>query len=176
VVIDKPLILKASGNVTIEALNDSDFVVWIRANNVVFSGFNVKGGFVGILLGYVHGCSRGCRIENNSVIENDYGISVLFSSGNKIENNTACENRGVGIHLGDSSGNEVRNNIVNKNLDGIGLMNSSNNKIENNTAYKNRGVGIILEDSSGNEVRNNIANNNFGGIGLWISAIPIRTN
>jgi parallel beta-helix repeat protein len=167
VAIDKPLILKASGNVTIKAADDSSFVVWIRANNVVFSGFNVKGGFAGIHLGNV----RGCRIENNSVSENDYGIGLISSSGNSIINNTACDNRKEGIHLGDSSGNEVRNNIANKNLYGIALLiSSNNNKIENNTACENGDVGIHLGDSSGNEVSNNIVNKNLDGILLINSA------
>ena len=167
VVIDKPLILKASGNVTIEAADDSDFVVWIRANNVVFSGFNVTEGFAGISLVYV----QGCRIENNSVIENDHGIVLFFSGGNKIENNTACENRDRGIDLGYSSGNEVRNNIVNKNLEGIKLMNSSNNKIKNNTACENGAAGIRLVNSSGNEVRNNtVCDNGIRGIHLQDSS------
>ena len=48
VVIYKPLILKAMGNVTIEALDDSKEVVVIEANNVVFSGFSVKGGSCGV--------------------------------------------------------------------------------------------------------------------------------
>ena len=78
VVIDKPLILKASGNVTIEARNDSATVVWIKAHNVVVSGFNIKRGYVGIRLNNV----QNSKIENNSVFENDFGIALLSSSGN----------------------------------------------------------------------------------------------
>ena len=184
VVIDKPLIVKASGNVTIESFDDSNFTVWIKANNVVFSGFNVKGGYIGIRLSNVHGC----RIENNSVVENDFGIALISSSGNsivnnsavknedngihfqdssnnnKIENNTACENGDRGIYLADSSGNDVYNNIVNKNLYGFLLIRANKNKIENNTACENGNRGINLADSSGNEVYNNIVNKNLNGI------------
>jgi parallel beta-helix repeat protein len=196
VAIDKPLILKASGNVTIEAADDSDFVVWIEANNVVFSGFSVKGGFAGIHLGNV----LGCRIENNSVFENDFGIGLISSSGNSIlnntacgncddgiylqdssgnevKNNTACGNCDDGIYLQDSSGNEVNNNIVNKNLDGgIVLIGSNNNKITNNTAFENDVSGIHLQDSSENKVNNNIVNNNLGGIILIRSNNSIISN
>jgi parallel beta-helix repeat protein len=166
VVIDKPLILKASGNVTIEALDDSHSVVPIKANNVVFSGFNVKGGYAGIYLYIV----QGCEIKNNRVFENDFGIALTSSSGNSILNNVVLENEENGIHLEDSSGNEVSNNIANKNLDGIvlirRLIGSNKNKIENNNASKNRDRGITLQDSSGNEVSNNIANKNLGGVGI----------
>lgn len=75
VVIDKPLILKATGNVIIEALNPRSPVVWLKANNVVFSGFNVTtGGVVGILLDTVWGC----RIENNSCSTNCFLLSKII--------------------------------------------------------------------------------------------------
>ena len=181
VVIDKPLIVKASGNVTIEALDNNKDVERINANNVVFSGFNVKGGYGGICLYNV----QGCRIENNSVFENDFGIALLSSSGNTILNNVAFKNKEDGIHLQDysnnntiinntacengnggifllfSSGNEVYNTIVNKNLAGIVLISANNTKIENNTACENGDRGIDLVDSSENEVYNNIVNKNF---------------
>ncbi|MCW3130446.1 MAG: right-handed parallel beta-helix repeat-containing protein [Methanophagales archaeon] len=176
VVIDKPLILKAAGNVTIEAPDTAKKVVLIKANNVVFSSFNVKGGYVGIGLDN----AQGCEIENNSVFENDFGIALRSSSGNtilnnvafknkengihlqdysnnnSIINNTACENGNRGIHLYDSSEIEVYNNIVNKNLDGIVLISAKNTKIENNTACENGNRGIHLYDSSEIEVYNNI--------------------
>lgn len=60
VVIDKPLILKASGNVTIEAPDNNKDVMLIKANNVVFSGFKVTGGNAGIGLDN----AQGCEIEN----------------------------------------------------------------------------------------------------------------
>ena len=165
VVIDKPLILKASGNVTIEASDDSKEVVLIKANNVVFSGFNVKGGFAGVYLDNV----RRCRVENNSVFENEFGIGLVYSRGNSILNNVAFKNEVTGIHLEVSLGNKVSNNIANKNLYSIALLRSNNNTIKNNTACENGDQGIQLQDSSENEVSNNTANKNLGGIILTLS-------
>ncbi len=139
VVIDKPLVLKAAGNVTIEAADDSAPVVWIEANNVVFSSFHVKGGYVGIRLNNV----QNCKIENNNVFENDFGIALLSSSGNTIANNTAFNNKVNGIHLQDSS---------------------DTNEIINNTASENSGSGLKIQDSEENIVTHNSLSMNFDGI------------
>jgi len=162
VVIDKPLVLKAAGNVTIEA-HDPGPVVLIKVNNVVFSGFNVKGGRVGIYLVRI----QGCKIENNTVNMNLEGIQLIRSNNNKVGNNTACENMAHGIELSFSSGNEISNNILNKNSYSINLGHSCNkNIIGNNTIYENKYDGIELHFSSGNEISNNILNKNSDGISL----------
>ena len=189
VVIDKPLILKASGNVTIEAIDADDFVVWLKANNVVFSGFNVTRGLFGITLDNV----RGCRIENNRVFANGdtgigledsswnevinnvanknlAGIVLIGSNNNTIKDNTASENEYTGIYLENSSRNEVSNNIFNnKNLYGIVLFRSNNTIIKDNTASENKCTGLYLQYSSRNEVSNNIINKNLYGIVLFRS-------
>jgi nitrous oxidase accessory protein len=195
VVIEKPLVLKASGNVTIVSADPRSPVIKIKAKNVAFSGFNVKGGYDGIRLLSV----QWCKIENNSVCENyfsgihlsseypysgscgnsilnniafkngDYGILLdNNSSNNVIKNNTAFENRRDGICFYDSSENEICNNILNKNLaQGISLHRSNKNIITNNAACENRFAGLsFLYDSSENEICNNIANKNFNGISL----------
>jgi parallel beta-helix repeat protein len=152
VVIDKPLVLKASGNVTIEARNDSATVVWIKAHNVVFSSFNVKEGYIGIRLNNV----QNCKIENNSVFENDYGIALLSSSGNTIANNTAFNNKVNGILLRDSSDtNEITNNTVCENSDvGLQIQDSTENLVTHNSLFMNLyGIGLIRANK--NELWNN---------------------
>ncbi len=166
VVIDKSLILKASGNVTIEALDNNKDVMLIKANNVAFSGFNVTGGNAGIGLDNV----QGCEIENNSMFENDYGIGLISSSGNSIKNNLANSNHYCGIGLWTSSGNIIANNTIKNNGDnGIYLDSSNNNEIRNNIANSNHYQGIGLWTSSGNIVANNTAKNN-GGNGVYLDS------
>ena len=162
VVIDKPVILKASGNVTIEAVDNSQPVVWINTNSTFFSGFNVKGGYVGILLDNVWECG----VEDNSVFENNWGILLGYGSDNSILNNIAFKNDICGIGVKESWENEVSSNIVNQNSHGFVLLESNNNKIKDNTACKYGDQGIFLEDSSGNKVSNNIVNQNSRGIKL----------
>ncbi|RCV65428.1 CASH domain-dontaining protein [Methanophagales archaeon] len=167
VVIDKPLILKTAGNVTIEAAESNKDVVSIKASNVVFSGFNVKCGYVGIHLDKL----QGCEIENNSVFGNDIGISLNTSSGNGIVNNAAFKNEITGIQLDSSNNNRIENNTALDNYGGEGnggirLASSNNNTVNNNNASNNFNNGIFLYSSSNNTIGNNIALNN--SYGIWL--------
>jgi len=128
VVINKPLVLKAAGNVTIEAANSDKDVVEITANDVVFSGFNVKRGYTGISLNIV----QSGKIENNSVFENDFGIGLILSCNNIIANNTAFNNKVTGIHL---------------------QVYSDTNKITNNTACENSNMGLKIQDSEEKDLK-----------------------
>ena len=186
VVIDKPLVLKTSGNVTIEARDDSASVVWIKAHNVVFSSFHVKRGYNGISLNNV----QSGKIENNSVFENDFGIALIsscnniianntafnnkvngihlqdYSDTNKITNNTACENGNRGLEIQDSEENIVTHNSLSMNLDGIFLLRANKNELRNNTACENSNVGLQIQDSEENIVTHNSLSMNLDGIFL----------
>lgn len=168
VVIDKPLILKASGNVTIEAADSDKDVVQITANKVAFSWFNVKGGYVGIRLDNV----RNCRIENNTAFENDYGIGLVSSSDNSIVNNAAFNNKVNGFTLEDcSNNNRIENNTALNNYGGSGcggirVFSSNNNTLTNNTLSSNTHNGIYLISSTSNILVNNFALNN--SFGIWL--------
>jgi len=155
VVIDKPLILKAAGNVTVEAADNTRPVVWLKANSVVFSGFIVKGGYVGIHLDNV----RNCGIENNTVFGNDFGIGLVSSSSNSIEYNTASENE-HGIVLDSCSSNTIVNNSASENGDrGLLIQDSEENEVWNNIFSKNS-YGIFLHGSDRNALWNNSASEN----------------
>jgi parallel beta-helix repeat protein len=175
VVIDKPLVLKTSGNVTIEARDDSASVVWIKAHNVVFSSFHVKRGYNGISLNNV----QSGKIENNSVFENDFGIALIsscnniianntafnnkvngihlqdYSDTNKITNNTACENSDVGLQIQDSEENIVTHNSLSMNLDGIGLLRANKNELRNNNVVDSKNNQARVQDSALNKFNYN---------------------
>ncbi|RLJ00558.1 MAG: hypothetical protein DRP06_01925 [Candidatus Aenigmatarchaeota archaeon] len=117
------------------------------------------------------------NLTNNTVNDNNYGISILSSSNNnQITNNTANNNSNHGIYLYSSSNNTLTNNTINNNSEnGIRLYNSSNNNLTNNLANDNN-MGIYLYLSSNNQLINNTANNDINGIYLYYSSNNIVYN
>lgn len=117
----------------------------IAADDVIVSGFIVEGGFYGIHL--VN--SRNCTISNNTVTGSvQWGIGLVFSDENRIENNVANYN-GLG----------------GEGWYGIYLSNSNRNLILNNVASSNGEYGIALFPScSENVIRGNVAEDNDYGI------------
>jgi parallel beta-helix repeat protein len=115
-------------------------------------------------------------------MNNSYGIGLLQSSKNIIENNIAKSNEIDGIVLFSSFNNIVRNNTANLNRDdGVEIIESDNNSVENNIALNNYGGGgsggIILKLSNNNTVYNSIASNNsYNGIYLFSSLNNIIEN
>ncbi|UCE37279.1 MAG: right-handed parallel beta-helix repeat-containing protein [Thermoplasmata archaeon] len=143
-------------------------VVDISADWVNITGFNItegEGGFYkGVKLESVHNC----RIYNNIIINNDYGIYLSSSNNNTLTNNTASSNNFHGIYLYSSSNCTIaHNNASFNNIMGIYLSYSSNNTIANNNASSNDEHGIFCSCSSDNTVINNtVAYNKYEGIYL----------
>ncbi|MEE9152425.1 MAG: NosD domain-containing protein, partial [Thermoplasmata archaeon] len=86
----------------------------------------------------------------NEIMNNEYGIFLLYSSNNNISNN----------------------NIKLNNISGIGLYGSNNNMLLNNTISYNEVGGIVVTSSSSNNIisGNNLSFNLFGGIDLYSSS------
>ncbi len=139
----------------------SSNVVWIMADWVNMSGFDISNGKNGIFLYRSDDCkitnntcsaknengiylqdSSDCTIKNNKCSNNDHGIYLWDSSDCTIENNTYENNSGYGIVLGSSSECTITNNICSKNDYGISLRYSSNLTITNNT-MKDNGIYIF---------------------------------
>ncbi|AKB84721.1 MULTISPECIES: nitrous oxide reductase family maturation protein NosD [Methanococcoides] len=179
------------GDTIVQAIDSSDYVFHITADEVKISGFYVKDGVErywedsvpGIYLDGVHNCV----INNNQFSNVFYGLVLEASSNNTLSNNIATYNIG-GIHLIDSNYNILDNNAalnnsengillehstynnLNKNnafnsIHGIRLTNSENNFLSYNTV-SNTTCGIYFEASDNNTLDNNIALNNFIGIRL----------
>jgi nitrous oxidase accessory protein len=127
---------------------ERDIGIKIAANDVKVSGFTVEGGFYGIHL--VN--SQNCTISNNTVTGcEEWGIGLVFSDANRIENNVANYN-GLG----------------GEGWYGIYLSNSNRNLILNNVASNNGEYGICLFPScSENVIRENAAENNDYGVYMF---------
>ena len=94
-----------------------------------------------------------------------------------IIDNSASNNRRIGIGLANSNNNIIKGNTadLNKNYNGIYLELSNNNIIINNNASNNTQTGIVLFRSSNNTIRGNMLNSNklAEGVGLSSSSSNI---
>ncbi|MCS4542329.1 MAG: right-handed parallel beta-helix repeat-containing protein [Euryarchaeota archaeon] len=110
--ITKKLILRSTsgdpGNTIIVTISANKNAVAISANNVKISGFTIKGaaGRAGI---YAFGRSN-CKISNNNITNNSYGIFLDSSDNNILTNNTLNDNWWDFISE-SSSGNAMTKNL-----------------------------------------------------------------
>jgi parallel beta-helix repeat protein len=138
----------------------------VKNMNISYLGYDV-----GIKAGFSFSECSDMTIENNTMINNYYGL-YLDDDNNKnntIHNNTITGSDESGIYLGGSSDNNtVSNNTLTSNEgNGIISMGSEDCKINNNSIHSNDGSGIYLFGSTNNELNNNsIYSNDHSGIYL----------
>jgi parallel beta-helix repeat protein len=134
-------------------------------------------------MGIALGACFNCRVYDNDVSWNKYGILVSVSSGIHIYNNTVHSYNSFGIHLNQSSGciieqNEVNtsksvgidqilssdntyrlNNITGSDWGGFVSHEGENITLTNNTIFENS-IGITISYASNSRVLFNIIHNN----------------
>ncbi|MGC9443572.1 MAG: right-handed parallel beta-helix repeat-containing protein [Candidatus Methanospirareceae archaeon] len=111
-----------------------------------------------------------CVLDGFTAIHaSDAGIRV-YSNNNLVSNNTISNNN-HGISLESSCNNTLTNNTASNNYYGISLFSSCNNNIlTGNTVNSNTNYGIYLYSScSNNTLTYNTALNNYYGIYLYSS-------
>jgi parallel beta-helix repeat protein len=95
---------------------------------------------------------------NNTLTNNDYGVSLRFATQVKILNNVITGND-IGIICYSSTYNTILRNEISSNvLNGIQFLNSRYNSVSENMIIKNRG-GIDLYVSTSNSIYRNNFNN-----------------
>ncbi|MGB9940540.1 NosD domain-containing protein [Methanosarcina sp.] len=148
-------IASESGNFSdtiVRAADASQDIFGIWANDVSIKGFEINGSesagihFFGVI---------DCRVENNKLSNNSYGIDLyMISSHNTVDNNDISDCQ-AGISLGGSWYNILINNSISNCSNGISLFDSPNNILDNNTILENiEGISLTGE-SSGNTLINN---------------------
>lgn len=88
------------------------------------------------------------RIQNNTVLGNNDGISMMDSDGNDILNNTVDSSTHYGIVLSwdYNNDNEIAGNHVQDSTDyGIIIVWGSGNRVWNNTLIDNNGAGAVYD-------------------------------
>ena len=126
----------------------------------------INGSFDGIRISNV---TNGA-IQNNTIINGDFGIRMLFDSkNNTIAYNTIYNSSRDGLCLASSSEIIIRNNtLYNNSRHGLQLsLNSNTNNVSNNIIYNNGNFGIELYWNTNNTLYDNkIYGNTFHGIRL----------
>jgi len=111
---------------------------------------------------------RDCYVHNGGNFYN--GVNLTTCVNGILDNNT-CLNNQYGIFLTSASNNTVSNNICNSNVfHGIYLVLSSSNALTNNNCSSNSQVGIWLSASTGNTIKNNSCLSNPAGMRLQTSS------
>ncbi len=164
ITIDKEIVLRGINSGKGRPIIDGGFkdqVVLIKADGVVFKGFMVTHGGIGIL---VNG-SAGAIIADNLIIYNGrFGVFLDTSRSNVIRNNTLYLNPWAGIFLYKSANNSVVNNNVTSNIwNGIFIQGSNMTMVSGNLVEHSYN-GIMLDSASRNNIiiNNLIRNNNVG--------------
>ena len=104
-------------------------------------------GFAGIFVEEASGTTlTGLTVDHNP----RFGILDIFSSGSRVENNVAFENRppennfGTGISVNFGSGDTVRRNVTWNNNEGIGMSSERNGRVEGNSLRNDYLSGSFL--------------------------------
>ena len=158
----------------IDDFSHSSFAITIEINNVTISHFTIIGEAVAHGI-YVHSdqtriidniiLTAGILINSgNNTITNNYidsggswgiGFYPVYSSFNKIINNTIITN-GIGMYLlGSCKNNSILHNTINAGTSGIRLLESNKNIIKDNIMSEG---GFHLQDSYDNIILNNSVN------------------
>jgi len=112
----------------------TETVIYVKANNVVISGFTVQNGYSGIWLFF----SENCTISEINAKKNAYGIKLYHSSNCTLRENSVSNNEWFGIVLDNSGncilrGNTLVDNNFNFGVDGATLHDFVNDIDTSNT-------------------------------------------
>lgn len=169
VTINKSLSLvgEDAQNTTIDGDDTGGNVVNVVADNVTLSGLTIRNsqtGYSGIRLA----SASNCRVFNNYVVNNWYGILLHQCSGDNVAENN-IRNNGDGVHIESLSKNiaVTGNTITGQTFFGVHLISSSNISISQNNVANNP-YGIYLDASSNNQITQN--NASYGDYGVYLDA------
>ncbi len=153
-----------------EIPSDAGFVGLINCENIVVSGVNVTDTGSGILFVYTNDSS----ISDVEVWGNIFGIELLYSDHNTLQNIYGSRNGDAAIRIEDSKENVIQKNTLYKNGyhygDGIELYRCSNHTITENTIEHNGAGGINLILTEFCTVKNNTASHNRNGHGINVGS------
>jgi parallel beta-helix repeat protein len=159
----KPLVyLEGVSNYTV---TDAGQVILVNCDDIRVESLNLTNTTLGLELWR----TNNCKVANNSIAKNWYGIKLVESSNNSIIENGIKASNWFGIWFDASSNNSmVRNHIANH-YTGVWLNASSNNKIIGNNITENNHWGMVLHESSNNSIcKNNMTKNKDDeGISLY---------
>jgi nitrous oxidase accessory protein len=130
---------------------------------------------------------RNCRVENNRLLNNTYGIYLEKATGCRIVGNEISNTRsspssseaslGNGIHLWNSSEHFIAANRISGHRDGIYLEFANDSRIERNVVERNFRYGLHFMSSNRDEYYGNTFGENGAGVAVMYSKdITMRQN
>jgi nitrous oxidase accessory protein len=185
IVIDKPLSIYGVDQPIIDGGGEGD-VVTIAADDVVFSGFEVRGSGRAISQEpaaiKVDDVDR-ASILRNRVLDAHFGIHLVGSSGSSVRFNeidlapdTPIARRGYAIYMWEVSDSVIHGNVIDHASDGIHLEFADGNGIGENRVTNSRfGLHLMYSDGNrilGNDMRDNLA----GGVFMFSHDALIKDN
>ncbi len=164
VVVDKQLTIIGNGSAnTIIDGNALGTVIQIDSDWVNISDFNITNAGIGGAAIAMNGTDN-CNIYDNNLIQSTYGVYLISSQNNTIDNNTMMDNE-ISVSLWTSSNNnDVTSNNITNSLHGMRVHSAVSNTIADNTINSNTFIGILLET---NASYNSVSNNNVSGNGEY---------
>ena len=200
VIVNKTVSLIGDDETIIDG-NSTGTVVHVIANNVSVKGFTIQnaGSHIGLYFSGIYlDNAYNCNITRNSILSNDYGIRIRYSSNNTVSGNMINCSHGIwlqwssnntvygnnvttsewySIWLDYSSGNAISRNIVtNGGYYGVRLYSSSNNILRKNSVAHNRYSFHITDSSHNTFSGNDIVNNDYGMFLVWSADNTIYLN
>ncbi len=185
IVIDKPLRLIARGRLerdgrprpVIDGRGEGT-VIFVRAAGVEVSGFELRRSGVSHVderAGIKIGDSRDCRITDNVVTENQFGVYLgrtqsCLVAGNVVRGTGMGEgSSGNGIHLWSAEGITVEKNDVSGHRDGLYFEFAKKSVVRSNISRGNLRYGLHFMFSNHNEYRGNVFAENGSGVAVMYS-------
>ncbi len=156
VTINKEVNIKASGNVTIQALNSSDSVFTVNngGSGSCIQNFTLSNSNYGVMINDANNCTIS---DNNIIAASLVGIQFYGNMsnsqviGNTITGINSTVGNGISFEYGNCTYNNITGNIISNFLNGILFNdNSGNNIVSNNTITCTglNGAGIYSTDDS----------------------------
>lgn len=194
IVIDKPLRLIARGALGPGARagrprpvidgGGAGTVIFVRAAGVEVSGLELRDSGISHVeerAGIKVDGARDCRIADNVVTENQFGIYLGRSkdcvvTGNVVRGTGLGEgSSGNGIHLWSAENITVEKNDVSSHRDGLYFEFAKNSVVRANLSRGNLRYGLHFMFSNHNEYRGNVFSDNGSGVAVMYSKSILMT-
>lgn len=176
-VVDKPLRLDGGGRAILDGQHEVE-VLTIRSDDVVVEGFTVRRSgtsFTVDLAAIRAERAHNCRIQNNRLEDNFFGIYLAKSTGCRVTGNTVVGPAkseaygGNAIHVWDSGGVEITNNRVSGHRDGIYLEFVRQGRVADNTSEHNARYGLHFMYTQHVRYTGNLLRENGAGAAVMYS-------
>jgi len=162
----------------IDGSDKNESGIWLTSNNVTIANFKIQNNYYGGI--YIRP-SKDCRILNNIISLNRYGVFAESSSNITFICNSIIDNNNEGLHLYKSHGCLISGNLImhNGGYHSIKIDSSGGTTITNNTISHNNGDGIDIscfKDEKQLITNNIICHNTGNGIDAFGNYSTISNN